>query len=98
VRRPDLDFQVLLDAIRPFWLEGIPAHSRVVDNLLSSHTSGFSRAGLISSLGWMFLQRRDVSLYLGWCIEQHQAAGESPADTLQALWEFLSRVYRAPVE
>jgi len=98
VQRPELTFQVLLDAIRPFWLEGIPAHSRVVDNLLSSHTSGFSRAGLISSLRWMFLQRRDVGLYLGWCLDQHQATGESPADTLQALREFLSRVYHAPVE
>ena len=58
----------------------------------------FSRAGLISSLEWMLLQRQDVGLYFGWCIGEHQAAGESPADTLQALREFLSRMHRAPVE
>jgi len=96
--RPGLTHQVLLDAIRPSWLEGAPAHSRVVDNLLSHHASGFSRAGLISALEWMLLQRQDVGLYIGWAIEQHQAAGESPANTLQALRAFLARMHGSPVE
>ena len=98
VQRPGLTYQALLDAIRPFWLEDTPAHSRVVDDVLSRYTSGVSRAGLISSLEWMLLQRQDVGLYLSWCIGEHQAAGESPADTLQTLREVLTRMHRAPVE
>jgi len=98
VPRPGLSYQVLLDAIRPSWFEGTPAHPRVVDGLLARYTSEFSRAGLISSLEWMLLQHQDVGMYLDWWIGERQASHESPADTLRALREILSRMHYAPVE
>ena len=98
VPRPGLTYQVLLDAIRPSWFEGTPAHTSVVDSLLARYSSEFSRPGLISSLEWMLLQRQDVGMYLGWWIGERQASHESPADTLRALREILSRMHHAPVE
>ena len=98
VPRPGLTYQVLLDAIRPSWFEGTPAHTRVVDSLLARYDSQFSRPGLISALEWMLLQRQDVGLYLGWWIGERQASQESPADTLRALREILARMHHAPVE
>ena len=98
VQRPGLTFQALIDAVRPLWFEGALAHSRVADDVLARYSSWVDRAGILSALDWMMLQRRDVAGYLDWCIGEHQASGESPADTLRSLREVLSRIYRAPVE
>jgi len=56
VPRPTLDPRDVLNAIRPIWYEGGPAHRRVVDDLLARFSSPFEAACLISTLGWMLLQ------------------------------------------
>jgi len=96
--RPMLDPQDVLNTIRPIWYEGDPAHRRVVDDLLARFSSPFEAACLISTLGWMLLQRQDIGLYLDWWIGERQALSESPADTLRVLREILARLRHAPFE
>jgi len=96
--RPMLDVRDVLNAIRPVWYEGGPAHCRVVDDLLARFSSPFEAACLISALGWMLLQRQDVGLYLDWWISERQALSESPANTLRVLREILARLQHAPFE
>ena len=97
-QRPGLTYQALINAVRPSWFEGGLAHSRVADDVLARYTLLIDRAGILSALDWMMFQRRDVASYLDWCLGEHQASGESPADTLRSLREVLSRIYHAPVE
>ena len=94
----DRTYQALINAVRPSWFEGGLAHSRVADDVLARYTSLVDRAGILSALEWMLLQRRDVAAYLDWCICEHQASGEPPADTLRSLREVLSHIHHAPVE
>jgi len=98
VPRPPLEIQDVLNAIRPSWYEGGPAHHRIVDDLLARYSSEFSRPCLISALGWMLLQRQDVAGYLDWWICECQARQESPADILHVLREVLVGMRRAPFE
>jgi len=86
----------VLNAIRPSWYEGGPAHRRIVDNLLASFSSDFSRPCLVSALGWMLLQRQDVAWYLDWWIGERRARREPPADTLYFLRQVLAGLRCAP--
>ena len=65
-QRPGLTYQALIDAVRPSWFERGLAHSRVADDVLARFTSLVDRAGILSALEWMLLQRRDVAAYLDW--------------------------------
>ena len=58
VQRPGLTFQALIDAVWPSWFEGALAHSRVADDVLARYSSWVDRAGILSALDWMMLQRR----------------------------------------
>jgi len=98
VPRPPLEVQDVLNAIRPSWYEGGPAHRRIIDDLLERHAPGFSRTCLLSALGWMLLQRQAVAGYLDWWICEHQSRQEPPADTLRFIRKVLVGLRRAPFE
>ena len=98
VPRPPLQVQDVLNAVRPSWYEGGPAHRRVVDDLLARHASDFGRSCLLSALGWMLLQRQDLAGYLDWWICERQGWQESPADTLQFIRQMLRGLRRTPLE
>ena len=93
-----LQVQDVLDAIRPSWYEGGPAHRRVVDVLLTRHASDFGRPCLLSALGWMLLQRQDLAGYLDWWIWERQSRQEPPANTLQFIRQVLRGLRRTPFE
>jgi len=95
---PPLQVQDVLDAVRPSWYEGGPAHRRIVDDLLARHASDFGRPCLLSALGWMLLQRQDLAGYLDWWIWDRQSRQESPANTLQFIRQVLRGLRRAPFE
>ena len=98
VPRPPLEAQDVLNAVRPSWYDGGPAHRRIVNDLLARYAPDFSRTCLLSALGWMLLQRQDLAGYLDWWICERQARQEPPADTLRFIREVLVGLRRAPFE
>jgi len=97
VHRPLLASQDVIDAIRPFWYEGAPAHPGVADNLLARFSAPFDALHIRSALGWMLLQRRDVAWYLLSWLGQRPALDELPSDTLLALYQLLHAMQQAPI-
>ena len=87
----------MIDAIRPFWYEGAPAHLAVTEDLLARFSAPFGASHLHSALGWMLLQRRDVAWYLLSWLGQRPALGELPSDTLLALYQLLHAMQQAPI-
>ena len=98
VSLPPLGVQDVLDAVRPAWYEGGPAHRRIVDDLLARHTSDFGRPCLLSALGWMLLQLQDLAGYLDWRVWERQNRQEPPADILRFVRQVLRALRCAPLE
>ena len=93
---PLLEPRDVLNAIRPFWYEGVPAHHLVAADILSRFSTTLTPPQLRGILGWMFHQRRDMAWYFQWWLDQRQALGEAPADTLSALRQLLYQMEHAP--
>ena len=92
---PLLEPRDVLNAIRPFWYEGVPVHHPVAADILSRFSTTLSPPQLRGILGWMFHQQRDMAWYFQWWLDQCQAIGEAPADTLSALRQLLAQMEHA---